>query len=239
MAARKLVVYKEFSVQLAAFEEEYGKQLVVCDTPKGMTAAKSSRKEIRDTRSNLEDLRKETKEPVLAKGKQIDAEAKVIKDKLDILFNKFDTAIKAVENAKQIAAEKAAKDAEQKESELDAREAAIRAKEIELGLREPDEEGQAESDEPEGSCANGDDGSGDDSSTGDDNLIVSTKSAPASVICEPHIKAAAERLGSLRAIRNLVEPTDQQADDGSIDDKIAKNHDKVLAEIWEIVDEFS
>ena len=106
MAARKLTVYKEATAQLVAFEKQYNSILPDCTTPKGMQAAKDCRKEIRDARSNLEDLRKETKAPVLAKGTQIDTEAKAIKERLDVLFTKFDSHIKEIENAKEIAAKK-------------------------------------------------------------------------------------------------------------------------------------
>ena len=227
MAARKLTVYKEFAAQLVKFEEEYGGIVVDCSTTGGLKSAKDCRKEIRDTRSNLEDLRKEIKAPALAKCKQIDDEAKDIKVRLDTLFNFFDGEIKAIENKAAIAKQKKLDEAAAKLQELDKREAAIKAKEIELGLRDPDHE----------------DNAGDVSGTVDDSPVAdsgdspdsSTTVANASIICEPHIKAASERLASLRKIRNLVEPTDAQPT-GDIDEVIARNHDEVLAEVWEVVD---
>lgn len=240
MAARKLTVYKKFEQDLVEFETEYGSELVQCDTPTGMKAAKASRKDIRDTRSNLEDLRKETKAPALAKCKQIDEEAAAIKERLDVLFVKFDTAIKAVENKKEIAKQKELDEAHARLADLEARETAIKAKEIELGLREPD---PIEDDDGGGSDASDDATDTDSGSAGDSrdtpDLERSKRTetdARHSTICEPHIKAASERLAALKKIRALVESTDPQ--DGDINEKIAWNHDKVLAELWDIVDEY-
>jgi hypothetical protein len=165
---------------------------------------------------------------VLAKGKQIDAEAKEIISRLDTLFNKFDSEIKAIENKKEIAAKKATAEALAKEKSLEEREQAIIAKEIELGLREPDEATR--------------DGSSEGSSdtcraTSISGVVETTTVAVASTICEPHIKAAAERLHALKAIRSLIEPTDAQPC-GAIDEAIAQQHDEVLAEVWEIVDAY-
>ncbi len=233
MAARKLVVFNELRKELSVFEADYGSIVVDCSTPKGMKSAKDCRKEIRDARSNLEDLRKEAKAPVLAKGTQIDEEAKAIKEKLDALFTKFDDSIKAIENKKEIDAAKAAKAAEDKLHELDQREQAIYDKEIELGLREPDEEPADSATGDVQSSSGSDDSDSDipdsDSSAGDSRDIET--------ICEPHIKVAAERLKALKAIRNLVEPSDAQPEN-SIDEEIAAQHDAILADIWEIVDVF-
>ena len=140
MAARKLTVYGVVRAELVAFEKEYKSIVVDCATPEGMKSAKDCRKEIRDARSNLEDLRKEAKAPVLEKGTQIDDEAKAIKERLDVLFTKFDTGIKAIENKKAIAAEAALAEQEQKLKELEAREQAIYDKEVELGIRTAPEE---------------------------------------------------------------------------------------------------
>lgn len=233
MAARKLTVYAPARTELAAFEKEYKSIVVDCSTPAGMKSAKDCRKEIRDARSNLEDLRKATKTPILEKGTQIDSEAKAIKEKLDALFTKFDAGIKAIENKKAIEAEAALAAAADRESALNAREQAIFDKEVELGIREaPEESGTVEHTD---TTAGDDsiDSSADGASTGS----VGDTPADVSVICEPHIKVAAERLHVLKAIRNLVEPTDDQPD-GSIDEKIAINHDAVLADIWELVDVF-
>jgi len=135
MAARKLVVYSDMRKELAVFEENYKSIIPDCSNPKGMQSAKDCRKEIRDARLNLEDLRKEAKAPTIAKGKVIDKEAAEIKEKLDALYSKFDDSIKAIENKKEIDAAKARKKQEDKEHELEAREQAIFDKEVELGLR--------------------------------------------------------------------------------------------------------
>ena len=229
MAARKLTVYKEASAELVAFEKDYGSIVIDCSTPKGMKSAKDCRKEIRDARSNLEDLRKETKTPALEKCKQIDSEAKAIKERLDVLFIKFDNEIKAIENKKEIAAKATLDAASAKTAELEAREAAIIAKEIELGLREPEPEPTPEP-EPEVADVSAD-------TTVDTDSSDDGTSENVSVICEPHIKIAAERLHVLKLIRALVEPTDAQPT-GDIDADIARIHDEVIAEIWEAVDVF-
>ena len=230
MAARKLTVYKAAEQELVEFENEYGSIVIDCTTPKGMKSAKDCRKEIKDARLNLEDLRKETKAPVLAKGTQIDDEAKAITNRLRVLENKFDDAIKAIEHKAKIAKQKELDDALAKVSELEAREAAIIAKEIELGLREP---------EPDGAAPEHEDDSDGDSAP----VNTRAKHKPATevdeeqvtTICEPHIKAAAERLGALKKIRSLVEPSDPQPID-AIDEDIARKHDEILAEIWDVVD---
>ena len=234
MAARKLVVYSDARKELAVFEENYSSILVDCSTPSGMKSAKDCRKEIRDARSNLEDLRKEAKAPIVDKGKVIDKEAKDIKEKLDALFAKFDDAIKAIENKKEIDAAAAVQAEKDKIYELDQREQAIYAKEIELGIREP-------ASEPEDTDTGEVGGLGDGSSAGDDvhNSDSSGSDKPVNVetICEPHIKVAGERLAVLKKIRGLVEPSDAQPD-GRIDKKIAEAHDGILADIWELVDVF-
>ena len=238
MAARKLVAYSEARKELALFEDKYNSIVPDCSTPKGMKSAKDCRKEIRDARLNLEDLRKEAKAPVLAKGTQIDDEAKDIKEKLDALFTKFDDSIKAIENKKELDAANALKATEDKQHELEQREQAIYDKEIELGLREAVEE---VSDGATGQDSNTDSGDADgtdlpasDSNTSDN----SNTSGDIETICEPHIKVAGERLKVLKEIRGLIEPTDAQPDSGDIDDKIAMQHDDVLAQVWELVDVF-
>lgn len=231
MAARKLTVYSEARKELAVFEENYNSIVVDCATPKGMKSAKDCRKEIRAARSNLEDLRKETKAPALAKCTQIDTEAKAIKEKLDVLFNKFDGAIKAIENKEAIAAQTALEETAAKAKELYAREQAIIEKEIELGLREAPEEPEPEQHSDTDSGADGGTNLPADDSTDERNDDIET-------ICEPHIKVAGERLKVLKEIRGLIEPTDAQPDSGDIDDKIATQHDDVLAQVWELVDVF-
>ena len=237
MAARKLVVYNDMRKDLAVFEEEYSSIIPDCSTPKGMKSAKDCRKEIRDARLNLEDLRKEAKAPVLAKGTQIDDEAKAIKEKLDVLFTKFDDSIKAIENKKELDAAKARKATEDKQHELEQREQAIYDKEIELGLREP-VEAESEGDTGEVLGHDTDDSTGDGADDSDSGSSDSLDT-PANIetICEPHIKVAGERLKVLKAIRNLVEPSDAQPD-GRIEESIAEAHDAILADIWELVDVF-
>ncbi len=229
MAARKLTVYSEARQELAAFEKKYNSLVVDCSTIEGMKSAKDSRKEIRDARSNLEDLRKETKAPHLDKGKQIDSEAKVVEEALTKLFQKFDGAIKAIENKAAIDAQKKLEDAAAKIKDLEAREQAIYDKEIELGIREAPV--QVDSDDEDATPDNSDS----DSSVSSDTSSV--ESADIETICEPHIKVAATRLKALKAIRKLVEATDPQPE-GEIDEDIAAAHDKVLEELWEIVDIF-
>jgi len=236
MAARKLAVYKALEAELVAFEKDYGSIVVDCSTTKGMKSAKDCRKEIKDVRLNLEDLRKETKAPVLEKGKQIDKEAKEYTARLKVLEDKFDTAIKAIENAKEIAKQKELEDALAKVRELEDREAAIVAKEIELGLREPEEAANTDEDIPDSVVIDNDSATPEPDNGSAVNTSASVEPAT-STICEPHIKAAAERLQSLRAIRDLVEPTDAQSVD-KVDEEIARIHDDVLAAIWDIVDTY-
>jgi len=230
-----IAVYKPVTAQLVEFETKYEAIVVDCSTTKGMTAAKDSRKELRDARLNLEDLRKETKSPVIAKGRQIDAEAKNIAERLQKLESKFDTAIKEVENAKEIAKQKELDAQLAKVKEFEAREAAILEKEYELGIKERPVDDTSSTDivsgEPDSDSPCDTDTSRTDAST----------VADASVICEPHIKIASERLVALKKIRALVEPSDPQPtdEDGNalpIDKAIAKQHDKILAEVWDIVD---
>lgn len=226
-ALRKLTVYSKARAELITFEKKYEAIVVDCSTPKGMTSAKDCRKEIRDARSNLEDLRKETKVPIIDKGRQVDEEAKTIKDKLDKLFSKFDGAIKAIENAKEIAQQKELDDALTKVKDLEDREAAIIAKEIELGLREPEEESTNDT------ASSSDD---DNSSEPVTNSVDEGSVDVGGVLAQPHIDLANERLEALRAIRDLIKPTDAQPNSGDIDEAIAVQHDQVLAEVWDIVD---
>lgn len=234
--ARKLTVYSAARQELAVFEENYGSIVVDCSTPKGITSAKDCRKEIRDARCNLEDLRKETKAPFIAKGTQVDDEAKAIKAKLDTLFNKFDGAIKAIENKKAIDAAAAVTAAAAKLTELEDREQAIFDKEVELGIREP----VVEPSEPGATDEGSDDSDSPEPSSRGNRGNTSTTAAPAvddTVICQPHIDLSNTRLDALRKISELIKPTDPQPEDGTIDEDIARAHDTVLAEVWEIVDE--
>ncbi len=233
MAARKLAVYNPARAELKVFEDTYNSIVIDCTTTKGMRAAKDCRKEIRDARCNLEDLRKETKAPVLAKGKQVDAEAKLIKEKLDALFTKFDTEIKAIENAAEIERQAQLDKALAKVNELEAREQAIIAKEIELGLREPDEEVDTTTANDSGSNVSADSDDNTDSAPSTEGIRVD------GVLAQPHIDQANEYKAALRTIRALIEPTDPQPDSGDIDEKIAIQHDQVLAEVWEVVDELT
>ena len=236
MAARKLTVYSAARKELATFEDKYNSIVPDCSNPKGMKSAKDCRKEIRDARSNLEDLRKETKAPYLAKGTQVDDEAKAIKEKLDALFTKFDGAIKAIENKKEIEAKAAEQAAKDKLHEFEQREQAIYDREIELGLREaPQASDDTATVDNEGEDSDAGDSVPDNASSADSDS--STDPADIETICEPHIKVAGERLKVLKKIRSLVEPTDAQPD-GKIDDSIAENHDAVLADIWDLVDVF-
>lgn len=224
---RKLTVYSPARQELAEFEDNYLSIIVDCTTPKGMKSAKDCRKEIRDARSNLEDLRKETKAPILAKGTQVDDEAKAIKAKLDILFDKFDGSIKAIENAKEIAEKQKLDDALAKVKDLEDREAAIIAKEIELGIRDA---------EPEDIVAEPVSDSVDDVVSDRVDTIVLEEPGN---LAQPHIDQANEYLTALRKVRDLIKPTDPQPDSGEIDDKIAVVHDQVLADVWDIVDELT
>lgn len=235
MTARKLTVYSAARAELATFEKKYNSLVVDCSTTEGMKSAKDCRKEIRDARSNLEDLRKETKAPVLEKGKQIDTEAKAISATLTKLFEKFDSAIKTIENKEALAAQAALEEAATKTQELDAREQAIFEKEIELGLRKAPKK-TAEDKHTDASDNDDTNLPADDSSTSDVHSTVQA-SSDIETICEPHIKVAGDRLAVLKSIRNLVEPTDAQPT-GDIDADIARNHDEVLADIWELVDVF-
>jgi hypothetical protein len=235
-----LAVFKPFATELAEWKKDYESLVVDCTTPQGMKSAKDSRKEIRDSYKNLEDIKKEAKAPILEKGRLIDAQYKELDAQLKELFQKFDKPIKEVENAKQIAAEKAAKDALAKQDELLERERKVYLKEVELGLRDKDikleqelgladETTTEETEEAEEAVA---DDSSASASSGSANDV-----ADAAIICEPHIKAASERLGVIKKVRALIEPTDAQPT-GEIDEKIARQHDEVLEAVWEIVDEY-
>ena len=60
---------------IAELHQKYGKVIFDVDTADGMNSAKDARKEIREPRYLIENLRKEGKRPILALGRQLDARA--------------------------------------------------------------------------------------------------------------------------------------------------------------------
>jgi len=105
--------YNFVEARLAELTSQYAGALYEVGTSEGMSVAKAARRELRTMRTDLEKVRKQIKQPVLDRGKLIDAEAKRITAILQGLETPIDDQIKAEERRK--AEEKAA--AERAENE--------------------------------------------------------------------------------------------------------------------------
>ena len=122
----KIVEYNETAAAIAVLRNKYNTVFDV-STPKGLTAAREARAEIRSYRVSLEKLRVEIKAPALERARLIDTEAKRITVELLAIEVPIDAAIKAEEARK--AEERAAKErAEQaRTAEIQNRIAAMRS----------------------------------------------------------------------------------------------------------------
>ena len=72
----------KMDVVIAQLHQKYDKVIFEVDKPEGMTAAKEARKEVREPRYFIENLRKDGKRPILALGKQLDGRAAEMTERL-------------------------------------------------------------------------------------------------------------------------------------------------------------
>jgi hypothetical protein len=93
--------FDKVAAGLSALRHEYGGVVYEVATTEGMDAAKRARLAIRTPRYEIERVRKEAKAPLLALGKQLDAEASRITAELESLENPIDQQIKAEEARKE------------------------------------------------------------------------------------------------------------------------------------------
>ena len=126
MSECQITEYNETAAAIAMLRNKYNTVFDV-STPKGLTAAREARAEIRSYRVSLEKLRVEIKAPALERARLIDTEAKRITVELLAIEVPIDAAIKAEEARK--AEERAAKErAEQaRTAEIQNRIAAMRS----------------------------------------------------------------------------------------------------------------
>ena len=82
---------------IAELTAKYEKVIFDVDTPDGMKAAKAARKEIRDPRYLIENMRKEGKAPILELGRNLDGRANGMKERLLNLETPIDETIKEEE----------------------------------------------------------------------------------------------------------------------------------------------
>lgn len=108
-----IVDYDPIEERLKELRERYGNVTFDVATSEGMKALKSSRKNLRDLRIKLENLRKEKKAPLIEQSKLLDSEAKRITDLIRELEDPIDQKIK--EEEQRVAREK--EEAERKEKE--------------------------------------------------------------------------------------------------------------------------
>lgn len=106
METYQIQEYNQTTAALSLLREKYSGPFDAT-TKEGMAAAKAARAEVRGYRTTIEKLRAELKNPLLERGKLIDAEAKHITAELASIEEPIDAAIKAEERRKE--EEKAAK----------------------------------------------------------------------------------------------------------------------------------
>lgn len=101
----EIAEYNGVAAALHQIEVRYAGRVYDVLTKQGMEDAKIARREIRTTRTGLEKLRKELKEPALRRCQLIDAEAKAITQRLVAIEGPIDDLIRneelRVENEKQ------------------------------------------------------------------------------------------------------------------------------------------
>ena len=106
----------KMDVVIAQLHQKYDKVIFEVDKPEGMTAAKEARKEVREPRYFIENLRKDGKRPILALGKQLDGRAAEMTERLMAIETPIHESIKEEET--RLERERQAKiDAEQKRVE--------------------------------------------------------------------------------------------------------------------------
>lgn len=87
----------KMDVVIAELHQKYDKVIFDVDTTDGMNSAKEARKEIREPRYLIENLRKEGKRPILALGRQLDARAGEMTDRLMAIETPIQDTIKEEE----------------------------------------------------------------------------------------------------------------------------------------------
>ena len=91
----EIAEYQPIAAVLAELHKRYARVVYDVRTTPGMEMAKAARKELRDVRINLEDIRKELKAPALKRAKAIDEEAKAITEKIVALESPIAEQIEA------------------------------------------------------------------------------------------------------------------------------------------------
>lgn len=94
----EIAEYRAVDAMLAQIKARYDGRVYDVTTKEGMADAKFARREIRTTRTGLEKLRKELKEPALRRCQLIDSEAKRITAALIAIEGPIDDTILAEEN---------------------------------------------------------------------------------------------------------------------------------------------
>ncbi|KKK57477.1 hypothetical protein LCGC14_3054050, partial [marine sediment metagenome] len=87
----------KMDVVIAQLHQKYDKVIFEVDKPEGMTAAKEARKEVREPRYFIENLRKDGKRPILALGKQLDGRAAEMTERLMAIETPIHDSIKEEE----------------------------------------------------------------------------------------------------------------------------------------------
>jgi hypothetical protein len=93
MSKQQVVEYSEVEAGLSELEQKFAGIIPDCSTEEGFTNAKADYKEIRGYETKLEKLRKDLKEPILAKGKLLDSEAKRIDGRLKVISAPFKKSV--------------------------------------------------------------------------------------------------------------------------------------------------
>lgn len=96
-----LVEFKNVDAGIAALREKHAGVVFDVATKTGMEAAKAARAEVRAPRLRVEQIRKEAKAPLLALGREIDAEARRITEALTAIEDPIDAQIKAEEERRE------------------------------------------------------------------------------------------------------------------------------------------
>jgi colicin import membrane protein len=117
--------YFDTASALALLQQRHKDVVYDVATTKGMDAARKSRQELVKLRTALEAKRKELKEPVIERGRALDAEAKVLKEAIEALETPIDLQITLEEKRKQTERETKARLEQERQRALRARITAI------------------------------------------------------------------------------------------------------------------
>lgn len=101
LAVGVVTEYSQIAAELEKLRNDYGSVVPDCTTREGYEFSKNAALTCRDIRTNLENVRKEKKQPYLDYSRLIDSQAKEIKESLEAIENPHKEAYQAVDARKK------------------------------------------------------------------------------------------------------------------------------------------